>query len=145
MNVRTILSGKGDAVVTVAQTQTLAESVELLAQHRIGALVVSGDGRAVEGIVSERDVVRVLSSHGLEALQRSVGSAMSTDVVTCGVDDGIERLMVVMTARRIRHLPVLDDAGVLAGIISIGDVVKMRMGELEAENRALYDYITHGR
>jgi CBS domain-containing protein len=144
MNVRTILSDKGDQVITVARSATLRDAAATLAEHRIGALVVSVDGDVLDGIVSERDVVRGLADGGAAALDESVESVMSSDVVTCGLDDGIERLMVVMTARRIRHLPVLDGDR-LAGMISIGDVVKTRMSELEAENRALYDYIVHGR
>lgn len=144
MNVRSILADKGDQVVTVARTASLTDVVATLAQHRIGALIVSGDGGALEGIVSERDLVRVLASGGAGALADEVASVMTTDVVTCSPDDGVERLMVLMTARRIRHLPVLDGERV-AGMISIGDVVKTRMGELESENRALYDYIVHGR
>lgn len=144
MNVRSILADKGDQVVAVASTASLADAAATLAQHRIGALVVVGADGALEGIVSERDLVRVLAGGGAGALAEEVASVMTTEVVTCAPDDGIERLMVLMTARRIRHLPVLD-GGRVAGMISIGDVVKTRMGELEAENRALYDYIVHGR
>ena len=101
-----------------------------------------GNGRAIEGIISERDVVRAAASGGSAALDRSVGSVMSTDVVTCATGDGVDRLMSLMTERRIRHLPVVDDNGHLAGIVSIGDVVKARLNELEDENRALADYIS---
>ena len=145
MNVQSILGVKGDAVATVRQEASLADAAQLLRDHGVGALVVSGDGRAIEGIISERDVVRTLASHGAGALGRTVGSAMSTDVVTCASADPVERLMALMTGRRIRHLPVVDDSGHLAGIVSIGDVVKSRLGELESENKALFDYITHGR
>ena len=103
---------------------------------------MSGDGRAIEGIVSERDIVRAASAMGAEALDRSVGSVMSTDVVTCTHGDGVDRLMSLMTERRIRHLPVVDDRGQLAGIVSIGDVVKARLTQLEQENHALAEYIT---
>ena len=112
-----------------------------LAEHGIGALVVSGDGQAIEGIVSERDIVRAAARSGADSLQASVGSVMSTDVITCALGDGVDRLMELMTERRIRHLPVVDDAGHLAGIISIGDVVKARVGQLELENNQLHDYI----
>ena len=114
----------------------------MLSRRRIGALVVSGDGRAINGIISERDIVRQVASGGLAALTASVGSAMSTDVITCSAGDGVDRLMELMTDQRIRHLPVVDDAGHLAGIVSIGDVVKARLAELELENRALADYIS---
>src|SRR5918994_7608862 len=145
MNVQSILAAKGADVATVSQSMTLADAAQQLRDLGIGALVVSGDGRAIEGIISERDVVRTIASHGASALGRTVGSAMSTDVVTCANPDGVERLMSLMTERRIRHLPVVDDAGQLAGIVSIGDVVKSRLGELEFENRALFEYINHGR
>lgn len=145
MNVQSILAAKGHDVATITQSATLADAVERLRERGVGALVVSGDGRAIEGIVSERDVVLALAAHGAGSLGRSIGSVMSTDVVTCSNADGVERLMMLMTDRRIRHLPVVDDDGHLAGIISIGDVVKARLGELESENRALFEYITQGR
>ncbi len=141
MNVQSIIGAKGTDVATVAQTASLHEAIGLLDERRIGALVVSGDGRAIEGIVSERDIVRA-AAIGADALDRSVGSVMSTDVVTCSAGDGVDRLMSLMTERRIRHLPVVDDAGHLAGIVSIGDVVKARLSELEQENQALADYIS---
>jgi CBS domain-containing protein len=142
MNVQSILGGKGTDVATIAQTATLAEAVRVLGERKIGALVVSGDGRAIEGIISERDIVRAAASGGGAALDRSVGSVMSTDVVTCAAGDGVDQLMSLMTARRIRHLPVVDDHGHLTGIISIGDVVKARLTELEHENEKLAQYIT---
>jgi CBS domain-containing protein len=145
MNVHAIVAGKGDDVATITQASTLADAAQLLRDLGVGALVVSGDGRAIEGIISERDVVRAMAAHGAGALGRTVGSAMSTDVVTCVASDGVERLMSLMTDRRIRHIPVIDHEGCLSGIVSIGDVVKSRLGELESENKALFDYITHGR
>lgn len=145
MNVQSILASKGGDVATTTQGATLADVAQQLRDRGVGALVVSGDGRAIEGIVSERDVVRALAAHGSGTLGRTVGSVMSTDVVTCSSADGVERLMSLMTERRIRHLPVVDADGHLGGIISIGDVVKARLGELESENKALFDYITHGR
>ena len=116
--------------------------MEQLAERRIGALVVSGDGRAIEGIISERDIVRATAGGGTSALEGSVGSVMSTDVVTCSANDGVDRLMSLMTERRIRHLPVVNDNGHLSGIVSIGDVVKARLSELEEENHALAEYIS---
>lgn len=142
MNVQSILGSKGNAVETIAQTATLFDAARQLGDRKIGALVVSGDGRAIEGIVSERDIVRATSSGGAEALGHSVGSVMSTDVVTCSCGDGVDQLMSLMTDRRIRHLPVVDDHGHLVGIISIGDVVKARLAELEHENEALTQYIS---
>jgi CBS domain-containing protein len=142
MNVQSILGGKGTEVATIGQTESLGAAVRALGERKIGALVVSGDGRAIEGIISERDIVRAAASGGAESLDASVGSVMSTDVVTCAADDGVDQLMSLMTARRIRHLPVVDDQGHLAGIISIGDVVKARLTELEHENEKLAQYIT---
>ena len=142
MNVQSIIANKGSEVATVAQVASLHEAIGLLGELKIGALVVSGDGRAIEGIISERDIVRTAAAAGAAALDGSVGSVMSTDVVTCSAGDGVDRLMTLMTERRIRHLPVVDDGGHLTGIVSIGDVVKARLTELEQENRALSDYIS---
>ena len=142
MNVQSIIGAKGTDVATIAQTVSLHEAIRVLGERRIGALVVSGDGHAIEGIVSERDIVRTTATGGAGALDGSVGSVMSTDVVTCSVSDGVDRLMTLMTERRIRHLPVVDEQGQLAGIVSIGDVVKARLSELEEENRAMADYIS---
>jgi CBS domain-containing protein len=140
VNVQSILGRKGNDVATIAQTASLCDAVRVLGELRIGALVVSGDGRAIEGIVSERDIVRVAAAGTLDGV--SVGAVMSTNVITCSAGDGVDRLMSLMTERRIRHLPVVDDHGHLAGIVSIGDVVKARLTELEHENRALADYIS---
>lgn len=142
MNVQSILAHKGSEVATIAQTASLDEATSMLGQMRIGALVVSGDGKVINGIISERDIVARVASGGIGALMVTVGSAMSTDVVTCTISDGVDRLMELMTERRIRHIPVVDDGGRLAGIVSIGDVVKARLAELELENRALADYIS---
>ena len=141
MNVRSILAIKGTAVATVAPDASLAEATASLRDHRVGALVVSANGRTIDGILSERDVVRVLAAHGGSTLGRDVTSAMSANVVVCQPEDTVDQLMAMMTERRIRHLPVIDTARELAGIISIGDVVKVRLGELEQENNQLYDYI----
>jgi CBS domain-containing protein len=145
MNVQSILQAKGSDVATITKVASLADASAHLRDHGVGALVVSDDGRHIDGIVSERDIVRALAAHGAGALGRSVSSVMSTDVVTCEAGDSVEELMVSMTERRIRHLPVIDADGLLSGIVSIGDVVKARLGQLETENQALFDYITHGR
>jgi CBS domain-containing protein len=145
MNVHSILGRKGSDVAIVSQRASLADATALLRDRGIGALVVSDDGRHIDGIVSERDVVRALAAHGASVLGRTVASAMSTEVVTCTRDVSVEELMISMTEHRIRHFPVVDEEGLLAGIISIGDVVKARVGQLETENQALFDYITHGR
>ncbi len=135
---------KGSDVVTVAPTATLSEAAKTLAELRIGALLVLDARRHVQGIVSERDIVACLAAHGNEALKMQVHQVMSADVVTCTSNDTLEQLMTVMTDRRIRHLPVVDSGG-LTGIISIGDVVKLRLSEVSDEAKALSDYITLGR
>ena len=144
MNVRSILDTKGTDVVTIGVGDKLADAAAQLRDRRIGALVVTIDG-AIAGIVSERDVVSAVAAHGASALGRSVGSIMTKDVVTCATGDSVEHLMTSMTDRRIRHLPVADDAGRLLGIMSIGDVVKTRLQELHLENQALTDYLQHPR
>jgi CBS domain-containing protein len=144
VNVQSILAAKGSAVATIDASSTLAQATASLRDHGVGALVVSSGGGRIEGIISERDVVRALAAHGAGTLGRTVASAMSTGVVTCRAGDTVDELMAMMTDRRIRHLPVVDDDGSLTGIVSIGDVVKFRVGELENENQALFDYI-HGR
>ncbi len=141
MHVHHILSTKGASVATIVPEASLADATASLRDHGVGALVVCGDDRRIAGIVSERDVVRALASHGSSTLGRDVASAMSRHVTTCRADDTIDSLMELMTERRIRHLPVVDDDGALAGIISIGDVVKARVGQLELENEQLTDYI----
>ncbi|MFV0307377.1 MAG: CBS domain-containing protein [Desertimonas sp.] len=140
MNVQSILGNKGNAVATVRRQATLAEVAAQLRDLGVGALVVSDDGEHIAGIVSERDVVRALAAHGAGALGRDVASVMSAEVVTCGADDAVDTLMASMTERRIRHLPVVDGDR-LAGIISIGDVVKARLASLEGEREALVAYI----
>lgn len=140
MNVQTILSAKGTEVATIAPSATLAAAAEELRERGFGALIASTDGRSLDGIISERDIVRALSAHGAATLERDVASCMSSEVFTCSPSDSIDALMSLMTDRRIRHLPVLSD-GALTGMISIGDVVKFRLGELERENDQLHDYI----
>ena len=144
MRINSILNHKGDDVATVAPDSTVADALRALADHGIGALVVSSDGQTVEGILSERDIVRALSAQGAATLEDPVNRLMSGDVVTCTREDTVDSLMATMTDKRVRHVPVVED-GVLSGIISIGDVVKHRVGELESETRHLKDYITTGR
>jgi CBS domain-containing protein len=142
MRIYEVLSGKGSQdVVTIKPDATVRELIALLAKHNIGALVVSTDGTSVDGIVSERDVVRRL--HELEAVvDLPVSDIMTADVETCTAEDSVNDLMKIMTARRFRHLPVVAD-GRLTGIVSIGDVVKHRMSELEFERDQL-DHYVHG-
>ncbi len=144
MHVEGLLSSKGDSVVTVASGATVADVVATLAEHRVGALVVSDDGSSVDGIVSERDVVGALAEHGGDLLGHDVASIMTREVVTCDLQTTVDELSSRMTERRIRHMPVVVD-GALAGIISIGDVVKDRIKDLETETQTLHEYISHGR
>ena len=142
MRIADILRSKGSTVATVTETTTVSGLLTELAAHNIGAMVVVGpDG--VVGIVSERDVVRKLHEHGPELLRRPVGDIMSSILVSCTPDDHIDDLSALMTNNRVRHVPVLDN-GRLAGIVSIGDVVKNRMEELQAEQEHLHAYITQG-
>ena len=145
MYVESILAAKGADVATITPDATVRDAVALLNDRRVGALVVSADGRRIDGILSERDIVRGLGARSTDALDLAVADLMTSEVTTCGEKDTIEQLMWLMTERRVRHLPVADDGGGLAGIVSIGDVVKYRLGQLESENQALYEYITQGR
>ncbi|HET9128122.1 MAG TPA: CBS domain-containing protein [Propionibacteriaceae bacterium] len=140
MKVVHLLQAKGAAVVTIGPDATVADLVHRLAEHNVGAVVVSIDGSQVEGIVSERDVVRSLHDDP-DTLSRTVGSIMSRLPETCTPDSQTDDLMVVMTEHRVRHLPVVDASGRLAGIVSIGDVVKNRIGELEFEREQLQNYL----
>ena len=144
MLVSGLLDAKGATVVTAAPGATVAEVATLLADHRIGAVVVSSDGQRIDGVVSERDIVRALAARGGPALAESVAAIMTVEVFTCEPASTVEQLMELMTRRRIRHVPVVVDGG-LVGIVSIGDVVKDRMNDLETETKALHDYIEHGR
>jgi CBS domain-containing protein len=140
MRISDVIRRKGAEVVTIKPDDTVRQLLDLLAQHRIGALVVSPDGSAVAGIVSERDVVRHLRSAGADVLDSPVAQIMTAEVTTCGPDDGVEHLMRLMTDQRVRHIPVVID-GVLHGIVSIGDVVKHRIDELQSERDQLVGYI----
>lgn len=141
MHVQTILSAKGNEVATIAPSATLADATAMLRDRGFGALVVSVDGVSIDGILSERDIVRALAADGPATLELEVAECMSSDVITCQPTDSIDDLMQSMTDRRIRHLPVVDDDSALTGMISIGDVVKYRLGELERENDHLHEYI----
>jgi CBS domain-containing protein len=140
MTVRAILSRKGSDVATIAPTVSLSEAVRLLAQRRIGAVVVTGPDSRVAGILSERDIVRSLSERGPAALDDNVAAVMTRKVMTCTEAETVAAIMERMTAGKFRHLPVVEQ-GRLAGIISIGDVVKWRLEEIEGETNALREYI----
>ena len=140
MNVSQLLGDKGHEVITVQPHRTLADAVKVLAERRIGAVAVTGADGGLVGILSERDIVRAMSERGAAALDRTVGDTMTRNVVTCTETDTIGHLMERMTAGKFRHLPVVED-GRLVGIMSIGDVVKWRLAEMESETSALKDYI----
>ena len=140
MKVESMLAAKGDKVVTARPDATVATVIRMLKLEGIGALVVSEDGEVILGIISERDVVRALVDHGGEVLKVRVAELMTRSVKTCTPDANIKDVMAEMTRSRVRHLPVVLD-GKLSGIISIGDVVKNRLEELETETSVLRDYI----
>jgi CBS domain-containing protein len=140
MTVKAILESKGNNVVTVEPTASLAAAVKILADRRIGALIIFGADRRVVGIVSERDIVRALAERGERALDEPVGQVMTRKVVTCTSSETIAAIMERMTAGKFRHVPVVEDDQ-LVGIVSIGDVVKHRLHEIEHESAALRDYI----
>ena len=144
MRVSGILASKGASVATVAASATVADVADELRLKGVGALVVSEDGSQIDGIVSERDLVRRLAERGASVMSDRIDELMTRDVRTCSPDDTAEDLMRLMTQHRIRHLPVTED-GALVGIVSIGDVVKWRVTELEDEARQLHEYITTGR
>jgi CBS domain-containing protein len=142
--VNDLIKRKGSAVTSAPPETTVAALLDLLAEHRIGAVVVSsGDG--IDGIVSERDVVRSLRTAGAALLDAPISTVMTADVVVAAPGDTVEDLMRLMTDRRIRHVPVVADGGRMAGIISIGDVVKSRIDELEADRDQLIGYIHSSR
>ncbi|MDZ4735390.1 MAG: CBS domain-containing protein [Rhodospirillaceae bacterium] len=140
MNVHSMLSQKGDKVVTARPDTTVIAASRLLKLERIGSVVISSDGVRVQGILSERDIVRGLVERGAELLEMPVSEIMTRTVTTCAPDDDIQDVMSKMTRGRIRHLPVVEN-GRLRGIISIGDVVKNRLEDLETETSVLRDYI----
>jgi CBS domain-containing protein len=141
MRISDVLRVKGDRVVTVQPDADVGHLLAVLAEHGIGAVVVSRDGSSVDGIASERDVARALAKRGAAVLSEPVSAIQTSDVYTVGLDTQLEDLMRMMTEHRIRHLPVVVD-GSLRGIVSIGDVVKKRIDELESERSALTNYIS---
>ena len=140
MNVAAILKGKGRAVATAKPETTLQAVTERLTAKRIGAIVIVGSGGTVAGIISERDIIRAIGEHGAGCLQRPVSEFMTRQVVICSEADTLDQLMATMTAGRFRHIPVVED-GALVGIVSIGDVVKHHIAEVEMEAMAMRDYI----
>jgi CBS domain-containing protein len=142
MRIADVLRNKGAAVSTINQEATVQELLAGLAEHNIGAMVVVGSDGVV-GMVSERDIVRQLHTHGASVLSRPISTIMTSTVATCTKTDTVDAISLLMTKNRVRHVPVLD-GDKLIGIVSIGDVVKTRMEELEAEQQQLHSYITQG-
>ncbi|MCW2640667.1 MAG: hypothetical protein JWP76_2973 [Dactylosporangium sp.] len=144
MRISDVLRVKGGQVVTVTPDTDVRQLLTVLAQHRIGAVVVSQDGISVDGIVSERDIVRALAERGAAVMSEPVTAIHTAEVHTVAPESHLEEVMRIMTEHRVRHVPVLVDGG-LRGIVSIGDVVKSRIDELESERTALTNYISGTR
>ena len=142
MNVEYILARKGREVRTITPDASVEDALHRLRAERIGALVVSTDGARIAGILSDRDILYAIADHGTDALGESVGSVMTEKVFTCSRDDRVSAIMALMTDRHIRHVPVVEGNGRLCGMISIGDVVKQRLDEIEGEAAALREYVT---
>jgi CBS domain-containing protein len=142
MNVAAILRQKGRAVTTASPGTSLHEVARKLAAKRIGAIVIVSAGGEVAGIISERDIIRALARDGADCLSKPAGEFMTRQVMSCTETDTLDELMALMTAQRFRHLPVVTD-GALVGIVSIGDVVKDHVAEVEMEVTAMREYITH--
>jgi CBS domain-containing protein len=140
MTVKAILAAKGGAIISIEPTATLESAARKLSEHKIGALVVLGPDRRVIGILSERDIVRSLADEGAGALAQPLAQVMTRKVVTCGQSDTVGVLMERMTTGKFRHVPVVEQDQIV-GIVSIGDVVKHRLHEMERESAALRDYI----
>lgn len=143
MKIAQILSNKGPFVATIKAGASVKHLVDELKRHNIGALIVSEDGRKIDGIVSERDIVRRLSEFAGEVSNLKVSDIMTADVYTCTSDDSVEELMQVMTEHHFRHVPVVEEDGSLFAVVSIGDLVKHRIEELGDERAALINYITN--
>lgn len=142
MKISSILKNKGDFVATVDPQASVNQLLALLSEHQIGAVVVCDESGKLVGIVSERDIARAAHKHGPATLELSVSQIMTALVVTCGRESSSAELMALMTEKRVRHIPVLEDDR-MVGIVSIGDIVKARLSELETERDALQAYITN--
>jgi CBS domain-containing protein len=142
MNVEHILARKGREVKTIRPNVSVAEALRRLRAEGIGSLVVSENGTNLAGILSDRDILNAIADHGIDVLGESVRSVMTEKVFTCSRDDRVSALMALMTDRRIRHVPVVEKDGRLCGMISIGDVVKQRLDDIQGEADALREYVT---
>lgn len=145
MDIRRILARKGNDVETIGPRATIGEAIDRMVEMGISALVVTEDGTTITGIVSDRGIVRAMASRGSDVLRDRIDTVMTADVITCIPDDSIESVMQTMTARRIRHIPVVDDDSLLIGLVSIGDVVKHRLDEMADETEAMREYIAGSR
>ncbi|MFT5487551.1 MAG: CBS domain-containing protein [Paracoccaceae bacterium] len=143
MTVEKILNQKGTHASVVAPDAKVADVIATLESEDVGALVVSANGLTIDGIISERDIVRGLLQHGPSVLDHTVSDLMTKDVITCTADDRVAGVMAIMDQHNIRHVPVTDE-GVLAGIVSIRDINKLRLNEVQAEANAMRDYISTG-
>ena len=142
MNIQTILSVKGNEVRTVRPETVIAEAVRRMRAERVGALVASEDGATIVGIISDRGIMNAIADDGIGVMDRQVADVMTKEVFTCQRDDRVASIMGLMTARRIRHIPVVDDEKRLVGIVSIGDVVKHHLDEIQREAADLREYIS---
>ena len=142
MRIYELLRGKGFDVITVRPSTPVSEAISLLKKYNLGAVVVSNDGMQISGILTERDVVRCLVD-GTDFLDSPVSAVMTSEVLTCRPAESVQSLMNTMTEQRIRHLPVVDDSGKLAGLVGIGDVVKSHITQIEFERDQLEGYVSH--
>lgn len=145
MNIESILAGKGREVRTIRPDAPIDEAVHRMRHERVGSLVVSEDGTSVAGIISDRGIMNALADQGVEVLQRLVQDVMTREVFTCSRGDSVGAIMAAMTERRIRHIPVVEQDGRLGGLVSIGDVVKSRLDEIEREAEEMREYIGNAR
>jgi CBS domain-containing protein len=145
MDIESILARKGREVRTIRPEATIAEAVRRMRGEAVGALVVSDDGTRIHGIISERGIMHAIADRGVEVMNERIGSVMTAQVFTCFPHDSVSMIMAVMTERRIRHIPVVNEHGRLCGIISIGDVVNHRLDEIEHEADAMRAYISDTR
>jgi CBS domain-containing protein len=145
MNVEHILARKGREVKTIRPNVSVAEALRRLRAEGIGSLVVSENGTNLAGILSDRDILNAIADHGIDVLGESVRSVMTERVFTCSREDRVSALMALMTDRRIRHIPVVEKDGRLCGMVSIGDVVKQRLDDIQSEADALREYVTSAR
>jgi CBS domain-containing protein len=145
MIIESILKSKGSEVRTIEPDATIAETLHRMRHERIGALVMSEDKTSIAGIISDRGIMDAIVDRGVEVLRERVGSVMTSDVFTCSRHDRVSAVMALMTNRRIRHVPVVEHDGRLCGIVSIGDVVKHRLDEIQREAGSMREYISGSR